>query len=462
VTRPELLRSGWGTTRTVAIVALGLATVARSSGSAGGPDRAASVADPEVRVAEADPGDATGRAEADANGAAAGEPAKWNELDLLQWVDGLAEPGSPYDDLESAAQLERLQRAIEAVKEMVLAEARTEQEAVEGLRMVLKHLAIATRDWVDGDYRNPLFAKSDPRIRDIGAYNPDAEYDQALIDGRYDYRVSGDLGTVPYVSLTVNGRGGSQRSRALVYLDDAALRAHADEGGRFTLWLTKQRPDAPGAWAALPDEATDVVIRQYVSDRERQRLARFAIEAVGDPLPDVEITSDADVAGRMDRVASYLLVGSTWHRTLLPRMRERPNTFVPSTGSAIGASAANSENYYQMAYYEIDEGERLLVDLEPPDAVYWNLTSATIWHESQRYLTDPVSLTSDEVEVEEDGRVRFVVAREDPGHPNWIRTFGHTRGFLVLRIVGVVSHPLPAVTRVPAPEAGRESSDEPG
>jgi hypothetical protein len=377
------------------------------------------------------------------------EPAKWNEVDLLQWVDGLAEPGSPYDDLDSVAEFERLQRSIEAVKQMVLAEARTEQEAVEGLRMVLKHLTVATHDWVNNDYRNPLFAKFDPRNRDIGAYNPDAEYDQALIDGRYDYKVSGDLGTVPYVSLTVNGRGGSQRSRSLVYLDDAAIRAHADERGRFTLWLTKQRPDAPGAWVALPDEANGVVIRQYVSDRETQRLARFAIEAVGDPLPEVEITSDADVASRLDRVASYLLVSSTWHRTLLPQMRERPNTFVPSTGSAIGASAANAENYYQMAYFEIGEGERLLVDLDPPEAVYWNLTSASIWHESQRYLTDPVSLTSDEVTFEADGHVRFVIAREDPGHPNWIKTSGHSRGFLILRIVGVEFHPLPTVTRVP-------------
>ena len=387
--------------------------------------------------------------------APAAEPAKWNELDLLQWVDGLAEPGSAYDDLDSVAEFERLQRSIEAVKQMVLAEARTEQEAVEGLRMVLKHLTVATHDWVHTDYRNPLFAKSDPRNRDIGAYNPDAEYDQALIDGRYDYKVSGELGTVPYVSLTVNGRGESQRSQSLAYLDDAAIRAHADERGHFTIWLTRQRPDAPGAWVALPDEANGVVIRQYVSDRETQQLARFAIEAVGDPLPDVEITSDADVASRLDRVASYLLVSSTWHRTLLPQMRERPNTFVSSTGSAIGASAANTESYYQMAYFELDEGERLLVDLEAPETVYWNFTSATIWHESQRYLTDPVSLTSAEVAREADGHVRFVVAREDPGHPNWIKTFGHNRGFLILRVVGVESHPLPKVTRVPAATSPR-------
>jgi hypothetical protein len=152
--------------------------------------------------------------------------------------------------------------------------------------------------------------------------------------------------------------------------------------------------------------------------------------------------------------ANYLLVSSTWHHTLLPQMRETPNTFVPSTGSSIGASAANTENYYQMAYFEIGEGEQLLVDFEPPETVFWNLTSATIWHESQRYLTDPVSLTSAEAKRGDGGRVEFVIAREDPGHPNWIKTFGHERGFLILRMVGVKDHPLPIVTRVAAPEAG--------
>ena len=66
--------------------------------------------------------------------------------------------------------------------------------------------------------------------------------------------------------------------------------------------------------------------------------------------------------------------------------------------------------------FEIGEGERLLVDLDPPEAVYWNLTSASIWHESQRYLTDPVSLTSDEVTFEATFEVLLTAqARHDIG-----------------------------------------------
>ncbi len=374
----------------------------------------------------------------------------WNRSSLVDWVAGIGDETSPFDDLQSVKSFEQLQRSIEAVKRMVLEDARTEEEAIEGLRMILKHLASSTNDSINTDFRNPLFAKRDPRNRDIGAYNPDAEYDQATIDGRHDYRLSGNVGTVPYLSITVNGASSGKLSELVAYLDDEAIRRHVEPDGRYTLWLTKRKPTAPGGWVPLPDSANGIVIRQYVGDRTRDELATFAIEAVGDPLPNVETVSDAEMALRFANATSYLVVSSTWHRTLLPQMRETPNTFVPSTAAAIGASAANAENYYQMAYYELGEGEALAIDFTPPETVYWNLTSATLWHESHRYLTDPVTMTSSEAQRNPDGSVRFVLARDDPGHPNWIKSFAHERGFLILRMVGVTEHPLARITRAPA------------
>jgi hypothetical protein len=374
--------------------------------------------------------------------------AMWNDSNLLKWVSEIGGEESRYDDLATVQSFEMLQRTIEEVKQMVLHDAATEQEAIEGLRMILKHLASETGDTLNYDFRNPLFSKRDPRNRDVGAYNPDAEYDQAYIDGRYDYKLTGNLGTVPYVSITVNGKADSKFSRAIAYLNDTEIRKHASADGTFTLWLTNEKPKGEGAWIPLPDEADGVVIRQYVANRKVDELAGFAIEAVGDPLPDVERISDDEMARRLRKSSDYLAVVSTWHRTLLPEIRKQPNQFVARSGTSIGASAANSENYYQMAYYELGEGEALMVDFIPPDVVYWNLTSATFWHESHRYLTDPVSLTSSEVTKRENGNVRFIISKEEPGYPNWIKTFAHERGFLILRMVGVKTHPLPVVRKV--------------
>ena len=78
--------------------------------------------------------------------------------------------------------------------------------------------------------------------------------------------------------------------------------------------------------------------------------------------------------------------------------------------------------------------------------------ATSFWHESHRYLTDPVSLTSSEVSKREDGTVRFIVSQEDPGYSNWIKTFARDRGFLILRMVGLKTHPLPVVRKVLAAE----------
>ncbi len=386
----------------------------------------------------------------------------WNDTRLLEWVSTIGDRESPYDDLATVRSFELLQRSLEELKQMVLHDAKSEQEAIEGLRMILKHLAMSTRDSLDNDFRNPLFEKGDTRNRDVGAYNPDAEYDQVPIDGRHDYKLSGSLGSVPYLSITVNGAAPDRQSRMIAYLDDTAIRKHAGADGRFTLWLTREKPAEPGAWVRLPDEANGVVIRQYVSNRERDRLARFAIEAVGRNRPNADQITDEELATRIAKTANAVVVGSTWHRTLLPEMLQRPNEFVAASGVAIGASAANAENYYQMAHYQLEPGEILVVDFEAPPARFWNLTSATIWHESHRSLTDPVSRTLEEVQRQPDGRVRFVVAERDPGQPNWIKTFGHTRGFLILRIVGVTSHPAPIVRRIAEKDLPALSSEGAG
>jgi hypothetical protein len=106
---------------------------------------------------------------------------RWNDTQLLDWVAGIGGPASRYDDLATVKSFELLQRSLEETKQMVLHDAASEQEAIEGLRMLLKHLAMSVRDSLDGDFLNPLFAKADTRGRDIGAYNPDAEYDQVVV-----------------------------------------------------------------------------------------------------------------------------------------------------------------------------------------------------------------------------------------------------------------------------------------
>jgi len=373
---------------------------------------------------------------------------QWNRLDLLELFAPVGGPESRFDGLATSRSFALLQRAFEELRQLVLHDAASEQEAAEGLRMLLKVFAMAVDDTLQGDFRNPLFRKLDTRWRDVGAYNPDAEYDQAWIDGRFDYRLSGNLGGARYVSVTINGRSPTASSALVAYLDDATLRRHANAKGDLTLWLTKKKPREAGLWVPLPDEADGVVIRQYLADRAREPLASFSIEAVGERLPSDGPMSDEEIAQRIAKVATFLVVNSTWHRTLMPYAMASPNRFFDRAGTAIGGNVANNENLYHMAHWQLADDEALVVDFAPPRTRFWNLTSASLWHESERFLTDPVSLTLDEVARRPDGTVRFVLAHRDPGLPNWVKTFDRDRGFLILRMVGVDANPLPTVRRV--------------
>ena len=44
---------------------------------------------------------------------------------------------------------------------------------------------------------------------------------------------------------------------------------------------------------------------------------------------------------------------------------------------------------------------------------------------------------------EDDSSVRLVVAHENPGHPNWLETAGHSSGTMCFRWVRAKEHPQP-------------------
>ena len=58
--------------------------------------------------------------------------------------------------------------------------------------------------------------------------------------------------------------------------------------------------------------------------------------------------------------------------------------------------------------------------------------------------------TLEEVTREADGKVRFVIAHQYPGVPNWLDPMGNDRGYMTLRWLDArgESVPIPVVTRV--------------
>lgn len=366
---------------------------------------------------------------------------------LFAWLSNLrGDKVSDYHYLKSAAQFDQLRAVIEQSEQMVLRESTSEQEAVEGLRWILRVVAESAEVAADADPRQPFFQRMDTPARKVGGDNPDGEYDLAAIDGRYDYKITGNIGSVSYLSFTISGGQGMKPRYMAGYIGDRDLQA--DQDGNFTLWLTKTKPAQPGAWVQIPGDASSILVRQYIADRQKERLATYDIQAIGDNLPAPEPPSDALMARNIAGTAYAALKLTTLHKTVLPEMLQKPNTFFRATAKNLGGEISGSENLYQIMHFKIDDDEALIVTVEPPKTRYWNLTLETIWHETPDYLHLPVSRTLSNSTPDPDGKIRFVVADKDPGVKNWIDTVRHHRGFLTFRWLDVADIGTPGVEKV--------------
>jgi hypothetical protein len=104
---------------------------------------------------------------------------------------------------------------------------------------------------------------------------------------------------------------------------------------------------------------------------------------------------------------------------------------------------------YMQMVYDIPDGEALIVEVEPPSARYWSLHVGDPWWQTTDYSFHHSSLNGHQARVDADGKVRIVIARADPGVPNWIDTVDNTTGIALWRWYLAESHPTPVVRRIP-------------
>ncbi len=360
---------------------------------------------------------------------------------LLSTLMGLGNTASDdYSQLASHQALIQFEEAFSAGREMVLAEARTEQEAVEGMRWLLRVAAMSVEVAADANPRLPHFQRMDTLVRKVGGDNPDAEYEFVAIDGQYDYIITGNLGTVTYLGFTFNAGLGMSPRRQFAYLSDQTLDVDAD--GNFTIILSREKPSVPGNWVETPADASGILVRQYIADRSKEVLPSLHIEILGDK-PAYQPPTDEEVANAIIGTSFAFFSLTTLHKTVMPELMENFNAFVQTDSDELGGAISGEDNLYMLGSYQLAEDEALLVRVEPPQTRYWNLTLESRWHEIGDYLHRPTSLTLSEVEYGEDGSVEFVVAHQDPGHPNWLDTSGHNFGFMTLRWLEARNQPVP-------------------
>lgn len=365
-----------------------------------------------------------------------------------------APEGARFEQLESVQAFDALMATIAELRGMILADATSEREAAEGMRFLLRTLAMSQDVSGDGHPQAPHFARMDTPRRKLGGDNPNAEYDNLAWNGAYDYRITGNRGTLDHLSFTVLHREANGRSRAIGYVNERDL--ELDEQGNFTLWLTAKKPKAPGVWIQSKPGDGSILVRQYIGDRASEQLATYRVEVVGrKPFDPLAPSTDAEVAHGIRATLGAVNGLARLHHYVTPGLGDSINAFMRLNSDDFGADISSIDNLYLIGTYEIEEDEALVVEVDRLDVRYWNFAIENPWHESVDYAQRKTARTHDDVQVDPDGKVRFVIAQKPTDHPNHLETAGHRRGFMTFRWVGEreTELPLPRVTKLKTPKA---------
>jgi hypothetical protein len=338
----------------------------------------------------------------------------------------------PFDQVapKSRAAWQFFQQMLADITKVVTEDAESERELLEGLRVIARVSSLCSQLSVEADPDRPSFFDMCSPTRMIGGPNPDGNYYLAMIRGDRRYRITGTRGSSAYLGFQILAGTGLTPRQMANYVSDVDL---ALSSGEFALVLSADEPaDLDGAqWVQIPEDASSVVVREYIGDSSSEELATTRIEAL-DPDPLTPLT-DSELADQFTAMAWTLMKLVTLHRTIKPELLDSPNTLLTAEAADLGAADTTPDNLYMMGTFRLDPGEVLVLDIEPPDTRYWNVTLESIWHECLEPRRRHSSVTNRAVQPDADGRVRIAISAEDFGFGHWLDTGGRHRGFVVVR-----------------------------
>ena len=340
-------------------------------------------------------------------------------------------------------------KMLDDMTEVIESDSQDELERVEGLRVIARAATLALELNLDVDPEAPHLYSMDTPTRFVGGPNPHGEYYLTMLRGERAYRVSGALGTATYVGFQVLAGRGLAPRRMATYVSDRDLQKGDD--GRFSFVLAASEPAAEALagdpWVEMPDDASALVVREYIPDPDGQRPARIAIEPL--EAPGAPIVSDEAVAEQLTSAAFTMAKLMTLHRTVMPELLEKPNRFFSAEADELGSENTTPDNLYMLGSFDLADDEALVIELEPPDTRYWSVTLENVWHECIEPRRRSSSVTNATAVSRSDGSVRLVVARRDPGAANWLDNGGRRRGFITVRWLDNPAPP-PVETKVVA------------
>lgn len=297
-------------------------------------------------------------------------------------------------------------------------------------------LALETKDT-----RYPALHAFCTPSRKLGGDAADFTYLQAWIDGASVYRVWGTKGAARFLNFTVQGPrpdkipGTDYPSLHEPFGDipEANLFGHQLEAapdGTFELYIGGEQRAAN--WLPTTPGSRKLFIRQGF-DAWEETPARLSIERIGmaepRPLPDpAAMVAAMNWAGRFvgDVMNDWPDHPYRYSDAVDP---VNVNAFPQAPGD--GADAKRGRAVAHMCW-RLAPDEALIVEFDNHDA-FWMVTNMGAFFNSMDYLYRSVSYTPARARADGDGKVRLVLAHDDPGLHNWLDTQEFEKGELTYR-----------------------------
>ena len=308
----------------------------------------------------------------------------------------------------------------------------------------MRHLLVLLAAGIDEVLRfdpDPVLAVAATSTDDAvtwGMECPDCIYTRAVLRGGESYRLFGNRGTARYVGLQTMDGIVSTANELVDELD-------VDADGNFEVVLSAD--PHTGNWMRIDGENPTLTVRHFFYDWDAEVPSSLRIERLGDRVQSSGHRVDRQAAVSRQLVALGDFVHDNLAFFLQFGAAPPTNGFLPAIDrSDIGAAA---ENRPVIGRWELGPDEALIVEVEPPEGIYWSFSIGNPWWETIHYGRHQSSLNAHQAVVDSDGLVRVVLCARDPGVANWLDTAGFSNGPIILRCVRTTTAPTPS-TRVVA------------
>ena len=343
------------------------------------------------------------------------------------------------------------------------------QDAVEGFRYLSRMVLMANFRAIErrtpGTRAQRIGLIPPPPKGGIGVQSPNQDHIVQPVDARHRYRITGTAGDV-YTHLSAwSPPIPDDVGAAAVGLDaedhlerfnpNMALTPHtlvladiAAADGTVDFVLSVDPPDDGSAWMSMAPTTRELMGRVVYDDRHGQTPPRLTIECLDDH-EQPETPTPEDMAERL-AVAGQLVLGQKadyegWTADLLTR--ENETEFTREWYERIGGSP--DDRHFEFGYWRVPEGSALVLEFDEPATQHWNFQLCNHWMENLANYATGEGYIDKENAVRNDGRVRIVVAHEDPGVPNWIEPDARDHGVMGLRFVRPAVEPQVETRLVP-------------